>query len=68
MLVEEAAELEAAARVADRHVIGIDHADQLGARGRLAEHAQCIAGHAPGWTAAGTVLPSEPSTVTSMEL
>ena len=66
--MEEAAELEAAARVADRHVVGIDHADQLGARGRLAEHAQSIAGPMQDCSAAGTVLPSEPSKSTSMVL
>ena len=68
MLVEEAAELEAAARVADRHVVGIDHAEQLGARGRLAEHAQSTAGPMLDCSAAGTVLRSEPSKRTFMEL
>ena len=64
----ESAELEAAARVTDRHVVGIDHADQLGARGRLAEHAQSTARPMLDCSAAGTVLPSEPSKCTFMEL
>ena len=38
--MKEIVELEAAAHVADRHVVGIDHAGQLGARPRLADHAQ----------------------------
>ena len=38
--MKEMVELEAAAHVADRHVVGIDHAGQLGARPRLADHAQ----------------------------
>ena len=39
-LVYDAAVLMAAAHVADRHMIGIDHADQFGAWTRLADHAQ----------------------------
>ena len=65
---KDAVDREAAAHVSDRHVVGIDHADQLGARGRLAEHAQSIAGPKLDCSAAGTVLPSEPSTCTSTEL
>ena len=36
----DAAEVEAAGHVGDCHVVGIDHADQLGDRRRLADHAQ----------------------------
>ena len=39
-IVKDAADLEAADHVADRHVIGIDHAGRLGSRARLADHAQ----------------------------
>ena len=39
VLVKIAAELVAAAHVADGHEHGIDHPGQLGARERLAEHA-----------------------------
>ena len=34
-----AVDLEAADFVSDRRVVGIDHADQIDARARLAEHA-----------------------------
>ena len=40
IIVLNTAELEAAGHVAHRHVISIDHADQLGAWPRLAHHAQ----------------------------
>ena len=39
-LVQDAVELVAAAHVADRHEVGTDHAGQLGAWVRLADHAQ----------------------------
>ena len=67
-LVQDAAELEAAEHVSDRHEVAIDHADQCGERTHLADHAQAAQSmqsiHAPRRT--GQLLSCCRST--SMEL
>ena len=42
LLVKDAADLVAAAHVADRHEVGIDHSGQLSAWARLPDHAELI--------------------------
>ena len=57
-LVKGAVELVAAAHVADQHEVGTDHAGQLEARVRLADHAQAAQSIMP--TAAVTRPPGQP--------
>ena len=41
-IVKDVAGLEATVHVSDRHTIGMDHADLLGAWARLADHAHSL--------------------------
>ena len=65
MIMKDERESEAAAHVADGHSIGIDHAGQLGARARLADHegldqsiqSTCCRGAACAWAVLLSTLP-----------